>query len=169
MPVSGEAALLCLCLSESGLNGTFISRSGRAAYKSSMNPFVFLRRTCRTAVPSSVLLATLLFVAEPPNGVASDDSGHDHERARTALEAGEILPLKAVLERVEQRAPGKVLAIELERHRGRWIYELKVLRPGGALVKVWVDAADGSLIARRGHGSRPGYCREKDEDACPDR
>ena len=74
-----------------------------------------------------------------------------------------------MLERVEQRAPGKVLAIELERHRGRWIYELKVLRPGGALVKVWVDAADGSLIARRGHGSRPGYCREKDEDACPDR
>lgn len=93
----------------------------------------------------------------------------DHEQARAALAAGEILPLKDVLERVERRAPGKVLAIELEHHRGRWIYELKVLRPGGALVKVWVDAADGTLIARRGHGSRPGYCREKDEDACPDR
>ena len=131
-----------------------------------MNLFSFPHRG---VLPAAVLVVVLSALSVAVPSWARDESAHDHERARTALEAGEILPLKTVLERVEQRAPGKVLAIELERHRGRWIYELKVLRPGGALVKVWVDAADGSLIARRGHGSRPGYCREKDEDACPDR
>ena len=94
---------------------------------------------------------------------------HDHEQAREALAAGEILPLKTVLETVERKAPGKVLAIELERHRGRWMSEIKLLRPGGALVKVWVDAADGVLIARRGANGRSGYCTEKEENACPDR
>ena len=118
-------------------------------------------RLCMLALAAAVLLGA-------PGGAGAVDR-HDHEQAREALAAGEILPLKEVLERVERQAPGKVLAIELERHRGRWLYEIKLLRPGGALVKVWVDAADGSLIARRGHGSRPGYCREKDEDACPDR
>lgn len=94
---------------------------------------------------------------------------HDHELAREALAAGEILPLRTVLESVERKSPGKVLAIELERRRGRWLYEIKLLRPGGALVKVWVDAADGSLVARHRPNGRPGYCVEKDEDACPDR
>ena len=93
----------------------------------------------------------------------------DHELARQALAAGEILPLKTVLETVERKAPGQVLEIELERRRGRWVYEIKLLRPGGALVKVWVDASDASLIARRGQSGRSGYCVEKESDACPDR
>ena len=113
----------------------------------------------------ATLVAVLLLLLTEAGAV----DRHDHEKAREALAAGEILPLKEVLERVERQAPGKVLGIELERHRGRWLYEIKLLRPGGALVKVWVDAADGSLVARRGQGSRPGYCVEKDPDACPDR
>ena len=112
-------------------------------------------------------LFIVLFLVVTPFAAAV--GRQDHEQARDALAAGEILPLKEVLDRVERRAPGKVLGIELERHRGRWLYEIKLLRPGGALVKVWVDAADGSLVARRGHDSRPGFCVEKDPDACPDR
>lgn len=77
----------------------------------------------------------------------------DHERARQALEAGEVLPLRTILERVEREYPGQVVDVELEREHGngaeRWIYELKILRAGGALVKLKVDARDGNIIRRK--------------------
>jgi len=75
---------------------------------------------------------------------------HDQDRARRALEAGEILPLQDILARVERDVPGQVIAVELERERGRWIYEIKLLGPGGAIVKLAIDARDGSVLMRRG-------------------
>jgi uncharacterized membrane protein YkoI len=78
----------------------------------------------------------------------------DHERARKALDAGEVLPLKTIMERVERAYPGQVMDVELERdHEGRserWIYKVKVLRTGGALIKLKVDARDGTVL-----GSKP--------------
>ena len=47
-----------------------------------------------------------------------------------------------------------VLEVELERHGQRWIYEIKLLRPGGALSKLLVDARDGTVIANREHGAK---------------
>ena len=83
----------------------------------------------------------------------------DHERARKALQAGEVLPLKTILERVERAYPGQVMDVELEReHRGsggRWIYEIKVLRTGGALVKLKVDARDGTVLGSKPSQPRP--------------
>ena len=83
----------------------------------------------------------------------------DHERARKALEAGEVLPLKTILDRVEQNFPGQVMDVELERERvggrERWIYEIKVLRTGGALVKLKLDARDGSVLVNQIRGRAP--------------
>ena len=39
-------------------------------------------------------------------------AGDDHDRARQALEAGEVLPLRSILERVERDYPGQVLDVE---------------------------------------------------------
>jgi uncharacterized membrane protein YkoI len=88
-------------------------------------------------------------------GVGAAHAGEeDHERARKALEAGEVLPLKTILEGVERVYPGQVMDVELEREHGsrgeRWIYKVKVLRTGGALVKLKVDARDGTVV-----GSKP--------------
>ena len=74
---------------------------------------------------------------------------HDQDRARRALEAGEILPLQAILARVEREAPGQVIAVELERERGRWIYEIKLLGAGGSIVKLEIDARDGAVLKRK--------------------
>ncbi|MBP8182664.1 MAG: PepSY domain-containing protein [Rhodoferax sp.] len=86
------------------------------------------------------------------SGVAHADE-KDHERARKALQAGEVLPLKTILERVERAYPGQVMDVELERdHRGsggRWIYEIKVLHTSGALVKLKVDARDGTVLGSK--------------------
>lgn len=81
----------------------------------------------------------------------------DHDRARQALRAGEVLPLPKILQRVEVEFPGEVIEVELERHRGRWVYEIKTLRGDGALLKLLVDASDGRILgvrARDGDGSR---------------
>jgi len=75
----------------------------------------------------------------------------DHDRARQALEAGKILPLKTVLENLARDTPGQVMEVELERRGERWVYEIKLLRPGGALVKLLVDARDGTVIPHHEH------------------
>jgi uncharacterized membrane protein YkoI len=73
----------------------------------------------------------------------------DHDQARAALVAGEILPLPAILEGVGKSFPGSVLEVELERKRGRWIYRLKLLRADGSLLRLAVDARDGTILKRR--------------------
>jgi len=83
----------------------------------------------------------------------AEDPG-DHDRARRALEAGEILPLKTVLEKVGLDTPGQVMEIEIERRSAHWVYEIKILRPGGALVKLVVDASNGMIVARPGRDQR---------------
>ncbi len=101
--------------------------------------------------PACVALSGVLLVLGSPAGRAGDD--HDHERARQALEAGEVLPLRSILERVERDYPGQVVDVELEREyenkQGRWVYEIKVLRAGGALIKLKVDARDGTIIGQK--------------------
>jgi uncharacterized membrane protein YkoI len=96
-------------------------------------------------------LALLATFAVAGNGISV--AGDDHDRARQALEAGEVLPLRTILERVERDYPGQVIDVELEQGhgpgRGRWIYEVKILRPGGALVKLKVDARDGRVLAHK--------------------
>lgn len=98
--------------------------------------------------------------------IASDD----HDRARQALEAGEVLPLQTILLQVEREQPGQVLDVELERDHGhsqgsnpdRWIYKIKVLRSGGALVKLKVDARDGTIIGKKNKSEHDGKHEQKE-------
>ncbi|MCU0774462.1 MAG: PepSY domain-containing protein [Ideonella sp.] len=113
---------------------------------------------CRTSrnrlapLALGMLVAWLLVV--PVEAEARDN--RDHDRARAAMQAGEVLPLGTLLERVQRRHPGQVLEVELEREDGRWIYELKLLQPGGQLLKLEVDAANGQVLdVRRRKAERP--------------
>lgn len=81
---------------------------------------------------------------------ASGDSRRDHDRARAALEAGEIKPLADIIAAIEKRYVGRVIESELERERGVWVYELKLLGSSGAVAKIHVDAASGAVTATRG-------------------
>lgn len=87
---------------------------------------------------------------------ATGIAGDDHDRARQALEAGEVLPLQTILVRIEREQPGQVLDVELERDHDsqpdRWVYKIKILRSGGALVKIKVDARDGAIISKKNKG-----------------
>lgn len=93
----------------------------------------------------AALAGTLVVAALGGIPVAAKDS-HDHDDARRALQAGEVLPLRTILDRIAGEHPGQVMEVELERERDRWIYEIKLLREGGALVKLEVDARDGRVL-----------------------
>ena len=56
--------------------------------------------------------STLVLGAALSAGALARDRG-DHERAREAVVAGQILPLRTVLERLEREQAGQVLEIEL--------------------------------------------------------
>ncbi|MFN4065120.1 MAG: PepSY domain-containing protein [Parazoarcus communis] len=85
------------------------------------------------------------------------DSRQDHEIARRALEAGEILSLRQVLERIEREHHGQVLEVELEQEDQRWIYEVKMLRRDGGINKLIIDARDGRVLEIKGrHGRQLG-------------
>lgn len=103
------------------------------------------------------MCAVLLAYGSGANAAGND---HDHDRARQALEAGEILPLRVILERVERDYPGQVIDVELERKpekdRERWVYEIKVLRSGGSLIKLKFDARDGSFVSSKNKDGSPG-------------
>ena len=91
-----------------------------------------------------------LGVALLPRGMALADEPADHERARRALEAGEVMPLRKVLEQVERDYTGEIIEVELEREDGQWRYEIKLLRAGGVLVELKIDARDGTVLGRKG-------------------
>jgi len=109
----------------------------------------------RLPLLSSLLvpLFSLLVAMTAMDALARDpsrhDREHDHDRARQALEAGEVLPLRTILERVEREYPGRTLEVELESDHGQWLYEIKLLRPGGDLIRLKVDAADGRILGVR--------------------
>ncbi len=84
----------------------------------------------------------------------------DHDRAREALEAGEILPLRTIIEKLERDYPGQILEVELDREHGKWIYEIKLLREKGALIKLKLDAGDGTLLGIKGRDIAPGASQE---------
>lgn len=104
-------------------------------------------------------LAWPLHLALLAGAASAHDEAQDHERARTALQAGEALPLKEILERVQKAYPGQVLDVELERgHRAQnapWIYKLKVLRENGMLIRLKVNARDGKVLSTRPRGLEP--------------
>ncbi len=126
---------------EALLNGAFIRRSGAATDNHDMST----HRFPSLAFARRNLLAGLALLCLTPAGTWAGDKD-DHDRARAAVQAGEVLPLPTLLERLQRTHPGQVLELELEREDGRWIYEIKLLQPDGQLVKLEVDAATAQVL-----------------------
>ncbi|WP_349359126.1 PepSY domain-containing protein [Stappia sp.] len=90
-------------------------------------------------------LLTLLLPAFATSALADRD---DHDRARAALERGEVLPLSQLLARIEAEFGGRVIEIEFERDDGRFVYEFEIVSADGRLAEVTVDAATGAILER---------------------
>jgi len=123
----------------------------------SLHPASAQRHVKRRRWAAGVLWAAALVV--PPAWASGKG---DHDRARQAVQAGQVLPLPTVLERLQREVPGQVLEVELEQERERWIYEIKLLTPAGQLTKVKLDARTAEVLRVRSRESREDQPRSRD-------
>lgn len=78
------------------------------------------------------------------------------DRARRAVEQGEILPLSSIRRRVHEQFGGKIVGVDLAPsvegagQSAPWIYDIRVLSPEGRVLSVQMDASDGHVIDVRG-------------------
>ncbi len=139
---------------EAWLKALFICGSSSAADNGGMNirP-AFARGGCIQAVWLALALAALAW--QPVQA----DEKPDHERARAAVQAGEVMPLPALLERLQRSHPGQVLELELERDDGQWVYEVKLLQPQGQLLRLKLDARTGEVLSAKRRDAKPPRAR----------
>ena len=83
-----------------------------------------------------------------PKSFYQDNIGQD--RARRALNAGNVLPLGKIMGMLSRRFPGKVLDADLVRDGRRYVYYLKVLDSQGRVAEVKVDAQSGRVLGVKG-------------------
>lgn len=93
---------------------------------------------------TALALAAAALLAWAPPGKAGGD---DHELARQALQQGQVLPLRTVLDRVEREFQGQVIKVEFDHDDGRFLYEIRLLQSGGRVAKLKIDARDGKVLS----------------------
>ncbi|CAN1526987.1 COG3212 Predicted membrane protein [Burkholderiaceae bacterium] len=76
-------------------------------------------------------------------------AGDDHDKARKALESGQVLPLQQILQKISKDYPAQVIEVELERKSNGWIYEIKQLSADGSISKLEVDAKTGIVLKQK--------------------
>lgn len=93
-------------------------------------------------LPLPFLLLCALLVLPTPSVAASE-----HDAVRREVQAGKLKPLSEILRAVQQRHPGRVLDVDLERGADgqRW-YEIKL--QNGQRTEIYVDAVTGLEIPK---------------------
>lgn len=118
----------------------------------------------KPSISLRVWAAAALAVAAFGSAALAAAHGHgDHELARQALEHGQVLPLRSVLEKVERDHQGQVLKIEFERDDGRFVYKIRMLQKDGRMLGLLVDAVDGQVLGIKRRDEK------KEGDAYPGR
>lgn len=73
----------------------------------------------------------------------------DADRARQLREAGDILPLETILEKIQAAYPGKVLEVELEEKHKKLVYEIELLDDKGKVWKLLVDPRTAEVLKQK--------------------
>jgi uncharacterized membrane protein YkoI len=89
--------------------------------------------------------AMLISTAASAATVAREDDRERRDAVRHAVEAGDVLPLSQILPRLRGRVAGDVTGVDIERQRGRWRYEFRVIGRDGRVREVYVDARSGEI------------------------
>jgi uncharacterized membrane protein YkoI len=96
---------------------------------------------------TTLTLTTLMLSGGSLISFAGDDDARDHEIARQALVEGRIRPLAEITESFKAQFAGEIVGVELEvKKHDTFVYEFKVLTPGGKLKEVKVDAKTAKIL-----------------------
>ena len=87
-------------------------------------------------------------------GRGGDDDGGGKGRGRGGRNRGDEdkaaraggASLKQALSNVRSRFPGRVVEVELDRYRGRKVYEIKVIDIKGRLFEIYCDVRNGNIV-----------------------
>jgi uncharacterized membrane protein YkoI len=63
-----------------------------------------------------------------------------------AVRRGEIRPLLEIQAAAEKAVSGQIVGVEIERRKGRFVYEFKIIAAGGRVREVYVDAATLDIV-----------------------
>ena len=63
--------------------------------------------------------------------------------------ANSLLSMEDILSRVRETTDAAIIDIDLERERGKWIYEVEIRTPEGREIELTYDARSGDLLSRR--------------------
>lgn len=133
------------------------------------SPFRWDVEQCLMVAPHPLLpLFVLVLVVLSPMRALADEQ----DRARVAVASGKILPLAAIVDNAQARFGGAVLDAEFEdaeddedrgdaSPRSTGIYEIKLLAPGGRILKLEYDATTGELLHVRGRAEHHARERER--------
>ncbi len=92
----------------------------------------------------AVLPLARVLLAPVPAAAGGHERGAP-DAVRRAVEAGEIKSLADIFGSIRGKLPGEVAGVEIERQRGRWVYEFRVVGDKGRLYEVHVDARSGEI------------------------
>lgn len=80
---------------------------------------------------------------------SEDSDRKDSDRARDGVSSGRLLPLTKILKGLDSRFSGRLLDANLKQRRGRDIYELQLISPGGRVIELRIDATNGTVLGYR--------------------
>jgi uncharacterized membrane protein YkoI len=96
------------------------------------------------------MMMRLLFLAIAVGTISPSlawaDREPDADTVRKWVEAGEVLPLETILARHQERIPGRLLDLEVEREHGRIVYKLEVVDKQGQVYEIYLDAKSGEWL-----------------------
>lgn len=96
-----------------------------------------MKKTNWILIGASALLASTLASAEPAG---------DTPTVRQLVQEGKVIPLEQLLATHRERLQGRILDMEVERERGRVVYELEFIDEQGVVREAQIDAQTGEWI-----------------------
>ena len=90
-----------------------------------------------------MLMVSILII---PAAVIAKDI--DQDDAKALRQQGKILPLEQILQAAQSQHPGRVIQVELEKQRGRYVYEVEIADSNGQVWEMKIDASDASLLSQ---------------------
>ena len=95
------------------------------------------------------ILALLLVVTAVPVGDGAEARELNMREARRAIAVGRALPARVILRRVRADVPGEILRVALIARGRRLFYRFKILRPGGRVMRVFVNEQTAEIVRIR--------------------
>ncbi|MCG6856629.1 MAG: hypothetical protein LJE67_01025 [Salaquimonas sp.] len=83
-----------------------------------------------------------------PNSASNKNRSLDHDKAREAVQRGDVIALNEALGIVEENIEGRVIDIDLKRTLFGYVYTFKVKARSGRIATVRMNARNGRLFTR---------------------